>query len=150
VPGSLINEFWNGTPASYASQYGQSIPTSLTNFNAVPYFDVSLPVSQDTYYFFVLKSASTGLAITWDDLASGATPTGAWWTNNNLNGVGPRGRTAPADTGVWDNSFSYLGGNMQMEIQVVPEPATVPLAGLGLAAVAWVCRRARRWSGLTG
>lgn len=149
VPASLITEFWNGTTSQYASQYGSSIPTVATNNSAIPFFNVSLPVTADTYYWFVLKSSSTDLNVLWEDIGGLAVPSGAWYSNINENGF-LRGRQAPASTGTWNSSVNYLAGNMQMEIQVVPEPATIPLAGLGIATVAWACRRSRCRAGLTG
>jgi hypothetical protein len=149
VPASLITEFWNGTTSEYATQYGVSIPTTQTNNSGIPYFDVSLPVTAGTYYWFVLKSSSTDLNVLWEDIGGLATPSGSWYTNISANGF-LRGRQAPASTGTWNSGVNYLAGNMQMEIQVVPEPTTLPLAGLGVAVIAWGCRRLRRRAGLTG
>ena len=148
VPGSLITTIWNGTPAAYTTATGQTIPTAQTDNNNVPYFSTNIPVEADTNYWLVLSSSSTGLGVVWEDRAGGVSPSGSWYSNT-LNNGGLLGRSNFNGTG-WDTGLNYLGGNMQVEIQAVPEPTTLPLAGLGVAVIAWGCRRARRRAGLTG
>jgi len=145
VPTTLISEFWNGTVTQYATQYGSSIPTAPTNNNSVPTFDVNLPVTGGTYYWFVLKSSSTDLNVLWEDIGGLASPTGSWYTNIAANGF-QRGRQAPASTGVWNTSVNYLAGNMQMSIQTVPEPSTGLAAGLAclIAVSGYYVRRQKR------
>ena len=149
VPTTLITEFWNGRRRS-TPRSGSSIPTAPTNNNSVPSFDVNLPVTAGTYYWFVLKSSSTDLNVLWEDIGGLASPSGDWYTNISANGF-QRGRQAPASTGVWNTSVNYLAGNMQMGIETVPEPTTglaAGVAGLFAAGGYWVRRRAKQDSGL--
>lgn len=142
VPTTVINEFWNGTKTQYLELYGSPIPTVPTSDNSVPTFNVSLPVTAGTYYWFVLKSSSTDLNVLWEDIGGLASPSGDWYTNIAANGF-QRGRQAPASTGVWNTSVNYLAGNMQMGIETVPEPSTGLAAGFAcvLAASGYYARR---------